>query len=117
MTRLRAAIGALYTLDLGPAELLARVDGMGAEGPSHAASADCPMSSDEARTTGDHCLYLVYDPATGRCTASRAGDAGLSVVTPRGPRSPACLCALRSAAGTTRSRSGSSRSLRAPNCC
>ncbi|TFV33778.1 hypothetical protein E4K10_40360 [Streptomyces sp. T1317-0309] len=31
-----------------------------------------------------HCLYAVYDPVTRRCTAARAGAAGLTVVAPDG---------------------------------
>ncbi|MFF4707745.1 SpoIIE family protein phosphatase [Streptomyces sp. NPDC001288] len=68
MGRLRATVRTLALLDLDPAELLTRLDGLVAQ--------DCEPDaadtlSDEA--LGVTCLYAIYDPVGGRCVWASAG--------------------------------------------
>ncbi|MBF8188815.1 SpoIIE family protein phosphatase [Nonomuraea sp. K274] len=88
MGRLRTAVRTLAYLDLPPDELLTHLDDLvvrlmdedyGAEGfPRDAMGATC--------------VYVVYDPATRRCTMARAGHPPPAVVDPSGrvtfPRVP-----------------------------
>ncbi|MEU0969577.1 SpoIIE family protein phosphatase [Streptomyces sp. NPDC005917] len=81
MGRLRATVRTLALLDLDPAELLTRLDGLVAQDSEPNASDGL---SDEA--LGVTCLYAIYDPVGGRCTWASAGhpppivaDAGGSV--------------------------------------
>ncbi len=78
--RLRAAVHTLSDLDLEPDELLARLDdlarrltmgehpGTETERPEHHT-----VRSEEGDEAGATCLYLIYDPVSGRCSASSAG--------------------------------------------
>ncbi|MFF3467631.1 SpoIIE family protein phosphatase [Streptomyces sp. NPDC002619] len=82
MSQLRAMIIALAIQDLEPDEILARLDDvltrLGRE-----QTAAGPRSFD-MRCAGSSCLYVVYDPVTGHCTASGAGSSQLVVVLPDG---------------------------------
>ncbi|WP_326600953.1 SpoIIE family protein phosphatase [Streptomyces sp. NBC_01800] len=80
MGELRAAIGALASLDLPPDELLDRlhelVTRLGSREPWH----DGP----DSRTVGTTCLYLVYDPRTLQCNMARAGHPPPVIALPDG---------------------------------
>ncbi|MFI5689701.1 amino acid permease [Streptomyces sp. NPDC051636] len=84
MGRLRTGVRVLARLDLSPDELLARLDDLveqtahereAGHGPGHPRP-----QADEAR--GVSCLYVVYDPVSGRCSLARAGESVLAVVEP-----------------------------------
>ncbi|MFQ3562410.1 SpoIIE family protein phosphatase [Streptomyces gramineus] len=68
MGRLRATVRTLALLDLDPAELLTRLDGLVAQ-ECEPDAAD--TLSDEA--LGVTCLYAIYDPVGGRCVWASAG--------------------------------------------
>ncbi|MFE0510174.1 SpoIIE family protein phosphatase, partial [Streptomyces sp. NPDC058964] len=68
MGRLRATVRTLALLDLDPAELLTRLDGLVAQDSEP--HADDGLS-DEA--LGVTCLYAIYDPVSGRCVWASAG--------------------------------------------
>ncbi|GAA4832307.1 SpoIIE family protein phosphatase [Kitasatospora terrestris] len=74
MGRLRTAVHTLADQDLAPDELLAHLDDLvlrlGEE------RAHQPHGGAAAAAQGATCLYLVHDPATGRCTAASAGHPG-----------------------------------------
>ncbi|MFH9086661.1 SpoIIE family protein phosphatase [Streptomyces sp. NPDC017673] len=68
MGRLRATVRTLALLDLDPAELLTRLDGLVAQ--------DSEPDSDDGlgdETLGVTCLYAIYDPVSGRCVWASAG--------------------------------------------
>ncbi|WP_046734509.1 SpoIIE family protein phosphatase [Streptomyces humi] len=68
MGRLRATVRTLALLDLDPAELLTRLDGLVAlDSEPHGDDG----LSDEA--LGVTCLYAIYDPVSGRCVWASAG--------------------------------------------
>ncbi|MET7857610.1 SpoIIE family protein phosphatase [Streptomyces sp. NPDC005318] len=79
MGRLRTAVHNFATLDLPADELLARVDEL-------VARIDQEESPDGGHTeiTGATCLYAVYDPVAGTCSAARAGHPGPVLVLPDG---------------------------------
>ncbi|MFD8720101.1 SpoIIE family protein phosphatase [Streptomyces sp. NPDC059629] len=68
MGRLRATVRTLALLDLDPAELLTRLDGLVAQDSEP--HADDGLG-DEA--LGVTCLYAIYDPVSGRCVWASAG--------------------------------------------
>ncbi|MFF4566264.1 SpoIIE family protein phosphatase [Streptomyces sp. NPDC001435] len=68
MGRLRATVRTLALLDLDPAELLTRLDGLVAQDSEPHAN---DWLSDEA--LGVTCLYAIYNPVNGRCTWASAG--------------------------------------------
>ncbi|MCT4353099.1 SpoIIE family protein phosphatase [Streptomyces sp. Je 1-79] len=101
MGRLRTAVHNFSTLDLPPDELLGHLDELidridridrGSEGGSAAGSmagtVEDPAAGGGAergdegreRITGATCLYVVYDPADGRCIMARAGHPGPALV-------------------------------------
>ncbi|MFD7322532.1 SpoIIE family protein phosphatase [Streptomyces sp. NPDC059875] len=94
MGRLRTAVHNFSTLDLPPDELLGHLDELidridrpdtGDVGGGAGAGGDDDESDDEGdegsdRMTGATCLYVVYDPASGRCTIARAGHPGPALV-------------------------------------
>ncbi|MEV4611460.1 SpoIIE family protein phosphatase [Kitasatospora sp. NPDC049258] len=94
MARLRTAVQALADLDLEPEELLTHLDdlvlGFSAEhdhaGPDHAGpdrrAASSSSSASGLALVGATCLYAVYDPVTGRCSAASAGHPPLVVCAP-----------------------------------
>lgn len=70
MGRLRTAVHTLADLDLAPDEVLVRMD-------------DLVARLGEGRAGGEvgaGCLYLVYDPVSGLCTAARAGHPPPAIV-------------------------------------
>jgi anti-sigma regulatory factor (Ser/Thr protein kinase) len=82
MSQLRAALVTLAALDLSPDEMLARLeDAVNRLVDEHLATRDCP---DEPQRTGASCLCVIYDPVTGHCTSSRAGNAHLVIAYPDG---------------------------------
>ncbi|MGW7426677.1 SpoIIE family protein phosphatase [Streptomyces sp. NPDC054813] len=68
MGRLRATVRTLALLDLDPAELLTRLDGLVGQ---DAEPDEADGLSDEA--LGVTCLYAIYDPVGGRCVWASAG--------------------------------------------
>ncbi|MER6548580.1 SpoIIE family protein phosphatase [Streptomyces sp. NPDC001250] len=68
MGRLRGTVRTLALLDLDPAELLTRLDGLVAQDSEP--HGDDGLS-DEA--LGVTCLYAIYDPVSGRCVWASAG--------------------------------------------
>ncbi|MFE7775039.1 SpoIIE family protein phosphatase [Streptomyces sp. NPDC057445] len=91
MGRLRTAVLNFSSLDLPPADLLARLDDL-------VIRIDADQKAEEhdgAPVTGATCLYAVYDPVGGRCTLAHAGhlppalvDPVLGVTFPELPVSP-----------------------------
>ncbi|MBT2469815.1 SpoIIE family protein phosphatase [Streptomyces sp. ISL-66] len=81
MARLRTAVQTLADLDLDPGELLTHLDdlvlGLSTE---HRTG----VSSSELAVLGATCLYAVYDPTTGRLTASTAGHPPPAVLPSQG---------------------------------
>ncbi|MFJ9861425.1 SpoIIE family protein phosphatase [Streptomyces albogriseolus] len=87
MGRLRTAVRTLAAIDLPPEEVLAhlddlafrsaRDDGDGEEDGSAGGGA-------QGNSVGSGCLYVVYDPADGRCTMAAAGHPAPAVVAPDG---------------------------------
>ncbi|QKW09812.1 serine/threonine-protein phosphatase [Streptomyces sp. NA04227] len=75
MARVRTAVQTLSDLDLHPDELLVRVDDLMARIAEEAEHSD---------TVGASCLYVVYDPATGRCRLASAGHPAPAAVAPDG---------------------------------
>ncbi|MEU6880538.1 SpoIIE family protein phosphatase [Streptomyces sp. NPDC046712] len=95
MGRLRTAVHNFSTLDLPPDELLGHLDelidridrpdtGDGRGGIEDGPGDDEEEGEGTDRMTGATCLYVVYDPASGRCTIARAGHPGPAVVHPDG---------------------------------
>ncbi|MBG0854473.1 SpoIIE family protein phosphatase [Streptomyces spinoverrucosus] len=68
MGRLRATVRTLALLDLDPAELLTRLDGLVAQDSEP--HADDGMGREGLGVT---CLYAIYDPVGGRCVWASAG--------------------------------------------
>ncbi|MEU0196144.1 SpoIIE family protein phosphatase [Streptomyces afghaniensis] len=66
MGRMRTAIHTLADLELGPDELLTRLDGL----VQRLAAEASPRYRDTVSAT---CLYAVYDPVTRQCTLASAG--------------------------------------------
>ncbi|WP_370103373.1 SpoIIE family protein phosphatase [Streptacidiphilus sp. MAP12-20] len=85
MGQLRTAVQTLAAQDLAPEELLTRLD----EATDRLAESDGD-SPGEGRPRGSpaSCLYLLYDPTTGRCTAASAGHPGPVVLGPDGQPIP-----------------------------
>ncbi|MER5447194.1 SpoIIE family protein phosphatase [Streptomyces sp. NPDC002766] len=95
MGRLRTAVHNFSALDLTPDELLAHLDDLVARMDSEAGAPEGSETHDSAAVTGATCLYAIYDPATGLCTAARAGHPGPAIMYPDGtvthPEIPASL--------------------------
>ncbi|MFI6108233.1 SpoIIE family protein phosphatase [Streptomyces sp. NPDC051310] len=96
MGRLRTAVRTLAGLDLLPEEVLAHLDDLVGRTPEvpgdilpgmppdATAPAVPPGDLDLDPATAATCLYAVYDPVSGRCTAARAGHPPPAVVSPDG---------------------------------
>ncbi|MFD3941864.1 SpoIIE family protein phosphatase [Streptomyces sp. NPDC058579] len=93
MGRLRTAVLNFSTLDLPPDELLGHLDELidridrgpaegGPEGgtPADGGAGAAQGGEGQERITGATCLYVIYDPADGRCTMARAGHPGPALV-------------------------------------
>ncbi|MFE7811278.1 SpoIIE family protein phosphatase [Streptomyces sp. NPDC057433] len=79
MGRLRTAVHNFAALDLAPDELLARLDDLVAR-----LARERTAQGDDEGPIGATCLYVVYDPASGRCSAARAGHMPPALVRPDG---------------------------------
>jgi serine phosphatase RsbU (regulator of sigma subunit)/anti-sigma regulatory factor (Ser/Thr protein kinase) len=73
MGRLRTALRTLADLDLGPDEVLARMDDLAEQ-----------LDEDGTHGLGATCLYLVYDPISGVCTLASAGHTPPALLRPDG---------------------------------
>ncbi|MGH1554007.1 SpoIIE family protein phosphatase [Streptomyces sp. L7] len=82
MGRLRTAVRTLADVDLAPDELLTQLDDLviGLAEEADAENASAHVLSDIGAT----CLYAVYDPVSGTCTAARAGHPAPALVQPDG---------------------------------
>nr|WP_308290407.1 SpoIIE family protein phosphatase [Streptomyces meridianus] len=82
MGRLRTAVQNFSALDLPPDEILGHLDdlvlGIDQESPGE----------ERAAIAGATCLYAIYDPSAGRCTAARAGHPPPLVAGPDGSAEP-----------------------------
>ncbi|MFE1176358.1 SpoIIE family protein phosphatase [Streptomyces sp. NPDC058773] len=81
MGRLRTTVRTLADMDLPPDELLAHLDDLALRLIDEEQAADPSLAP---AALGATCLYVVYDPATRKCTMSRAGHPPAAVVTPDG---------------------------------
>ncbi|PNV35707.1 protein phosphatase [Streptomyces sp. DH-12] len=82
MGRLRTAVRTLAAIDLPPEEVLAHLDDLAsrsARDDGAGEGADAPDHS-----VGSGCVYVVYDPADGRCTMAAADHPAPAVVAPDG---------------------------------
>lgn len=77
--RLRTAMRTLAALDFTPDEALAHIDARVRQ-----AADDDLFADQEATSLGSTCLYAIYDPVTGRCSAASAGHVPPIVVRPGG---------------------------------
>lgn len=86
MGRLRTTVRAFAQMDLGPDELLSRLDDL--VGQSAEEQGGEPGTSDGTYaadvTIGATCLYAVYDPVSRRCVMARAGHLPPAIVGPDG---------------------------------
>ncbi|MGW3114201.1 SpoIIE family protein phosphatase [Streptomyces sp. NPDC001091] len=83
MGGLRAAIGALASLDLPPEELLERLHDL--VGRLDSEESRHPDESLDSLRAGTCCLYAVYDPVARRCTVASAGHPPPAVARPGEP--------------------------------
>lgn len=103
MERLRAAVRALAAMDLSAEDVLTRLDGFVARLAEQKARPDDFAGWIMSAT----CLYIVYDPATRRCTVARAGHPPPAIIDSSGgvtfPDLPVCtpiglgMCSFESA--------------------
>ncbi|MFD7961241.1 SpoIIE family protein phosphatase [Streptomyces zaomyceticus] len=90
--RLRTAIQTLSDLDVAPDELLTHVDDLVRRlpGTEEAGEAD-PEALEGPGELGATCLYVVYDPVTGRCSMASAGHRAPALISPHGESVPVPL--------------------------
>ncbi|MFJ2765733.1 SpoIIE family protein phosphatase [Streptomyces prasinus] len=81
MGRLRTAVRTLAALDLPPEEVLAHLDDLVARSAREEGSD--PVGT-YGQAMGSGCLYVVYDPADGRCAMASAGHPAPALVSPDG---------------------------------
>nr|WSX48679.1 SpoIIE family protein phosphatase [Streptomyces sp. NBC_00974] len=79
MARLRTAVQTLADLDLDPGELLTHLDDLVLGLSSERTTGESPS---ELAVLGATCLYAVYDPATGECSAATAGHPPPALLAP-----------------------------------
>ncbi|MET9972393.1 SpoIIE family protein phosphatase, partial [Streptomyces sp. NPDC006356] len=79
MGRLRAAVRTLADVDLGPDELLTRLDDLVIR---MSGESDADGGQGIEGDVGATCLYAVYDPISRRCSVARAGHLPLAVLRP-----------------------------------
>ncbi|MFC4035354.1 SpoIIE family protein phosphatase [Streptomyces polygonati] len=79
MGRLRMVLNTLTNLELPPDQVLTRLDELVV-----GLARDRPESELASPSVGATCVYVVYDPATRRCTMASAGHPPPAVVSPDG---------------------------------
>ncbi|MFJ6860962.1 SpoIIE family protein phosphatase [Streptomyces werraensis] len=89
MGRLRTAVRTLAAIDLPPEEVLAHLDDLASRsardgGDGDGEGDDGGGGSGRGSSVGSACVYVVYDPADGRCTMAAAGHPAPAVVAPDG---------------------------------
>ncbi|AXI85521.1 protein phosphatase [Streptomyces sp. ETH9427] len=88
MGRLRTAVRTLAAIDLPPEEVLAHLDDLALRSARDDASGvgddDGEGAVGHGSSVGSVCVYVVYDPADGRCTMAAAGHPAPAVVAPDG---------------------------------
>ncbi|MGA5189042.1 SpoIIE family protein phosphatase [Streptomyces griseoincarnatus] len=88
MGRLRTAVRTLAAIDLPPEEVLAHLDDLALRSARDDASGEEDDDGEGAvghgSSVGSVCVYVVYDPADGRCTMAAAGHPAPAVVAPDG---------------------------------
>ncbi|MGW8597648.1 SpoIIE family protein phosphatase [Streptomyces sp. NPDC055893] len=90
--RLRTAIQTLSDLDVAPDELLTHVDDLVRRLPGAAESGESdPEALEGPGELGATCLYVVYDPVTGRCSMASAGHRAPALISPYGASVPVPL--------------------------
>ncbi|MFG2602277.1 SpoIIE family protein phosphatase [Streptomyces sp. NPDC048514] len=86
MGRLRTAVHTLASLDLEPDEVLSRLDDLvNLLAAEQEGAGERPVGE---QVVGATCLYAVYDPVSGRCSAARAGHPPPVVTAPDGEAAP-----------------------------
>ncbi|MGW7428568.1 SpoIIE family protein phosphatase [Streptomyces sp. NPDC054861] len=88
MGRLRTAVHNFSTLDLPPDELLGHLDELidridrpeTGNGNGQDEDEQGPVGSERDPITGATCLYVIYDPVSGRCAMAGAGHPGPALV-------------------------------------
>ncbi|MFE4957087.1 SpoIIE family protein phosphatase [Streptomyces sp. NPDC056653] len=82
MSQLRAVIVTLALSDLGPDDILSRLDEVAIRlAREHVAPGQHPFG---LKYVSSSCICVVYDPVTGHCSMARAGDSHLVVISPDG---------------------------------
>ncbi|MFC8832746.1 SpoIIE family protein phosphatase [Streptomyces griseoincarnatus] len=90
MGRLRTAVRTLAAIDLPPEEVLAHLDDLAFrsarddDGDGDGGDDGSEGGDAQGNSVGSGCLYVVYDPADGRCTMAAAGHPAPAVVAPDG---------------------------------
>ncbi|MEU3439535.1 SpoIIE family protein phosphatase [Streptomyces griseoincarnatus] len=88
MGRLRTAVRTLAAIDLPPEEVLAHLDDLALRSARDDGSGEEDDDGEGAvghgSSVGSVCVYVVYDPADGRCTMAAAGHPAPAVVAPDG---------------------------------
>lgn len=79
MGRLRMVLNTLANMGLPPDEVLTRLDELVVD-----LARDRPDEELTSPDVGATCIYVVYDPATRRCTMASAGHPPPAIVTPEG---------------------------------
>ncbi|WP_078662649.1 SpoIIE family protein phosphatase/ATP-binding protein [Streptomyces bicolor] len=84
MGRLRTAVQNLSALDLPVDEALGYLDDLVVRMDNEESTGEATEAHEGQGVTGATCLYAIYDPIAGACTAARAGHPDLVVVRPDG---------------------------------
>ncbi|MDT6982557.1 SpoIIE family protein phosphatase [Streptomyces lusitanus] len=85
MGRLRTAVRTLAAIDLPPEEVLAHLDDLASRSAGEDGGGDDGDGGGaRGNSVGSGCVYVVYDPADGRCTMAAAGHPAPAVVAPDG---------------------------------
>ncbi|MFI8204306.1 SpoIIE family protein phosphatase [Streptomyces sp. NPDC085937] len=89
MGRLRTAVRTLAAIDLPPEEVLAHLDDLASrsardDGDGEDGDGENGDGDGTGHSVGSGCVYVVYDPADGRCTMAAAGHPAPAVVAPDG---------------------------------
>ncbi|MFF5342502.1 SpoIIE family protein phosphatase [Streptomyces althioticus] len=88
MGRLRTAVRTLAAIDLPPEEVLAHLDDLALRSARDDGDGEGDDGGEvgvrQGNSVGSACVYVVYDPADGRCTMAAAGHPAPAVVAPDG---------------------------------